>query len=214
MMRPAVPTPQTPTLELVELAREGNAQAFELLVERHRIRAFSVALRQLRSYDEASDVCQEAMSKAWQRLATLQDPARFGSWLEQIVIHLCLDSKRRQARRVPIAGSYDEAVAASSAEDGENSAVMGPAASPGGDARQRLLQQEIASHILRAIQSLPETLREPAYLKFIEGLDGEQVARILGIEYEAARKRIYRATLELRRRLQALYDELLGPGAP
>jgi len=88
-----------------------------------------------------------------------------------------------------------------------------PAESPK-NPRQVVLEQEITAHLLRAIDALPGTLREAAFLRFVEGLNGETIATRLGIDYEAARKRVYRATLELRRRLQPLYDELVGTPSP
>lgn len=208
-MKPAGPTAEIPMKLLVEQALQGDSQAFEALIERYRLRAFSVALRYTGHYDDASDVCQEALSRAWERLSHLHDPARFYSWLEQIVIHLSLDARRRSARQRQRTVPLDESMAVAGQDD------EFPAVSSFGEAettRSRVLDQEIATHLLRAIESLPETLREAAFLRFIEGLDSDAIARRLGIQPEAARKRVYRASLDLRRRLHPLYSELHGTG--
>lgn len=210
-MKPAGPTPETSLKTLVELAREGNVRAFELLMERHRLKVYCVAMRYTNNYDDASDVCQDAMKRAWERLSMLQDPVRFSAWIEQIVVHLCLDAKRRQRRQVPVV-SIDTPMAA---HDGDSPRLVDTIpVDQGKDPRQTVLEQEIATHLLRAIDALPGTLRDAAFLRFIEGLSGERIAVRLGIDYEAAKKRVYRATLELRRRLQALYDELVGSNPP
>jgi len=172
-MKPARPTPETPTEILVALAREGAADAFELLVERHRLRLFATAMRYTRNYDDAADACQRMV--------------------------VSID---RQASN-PVENGME--AAASSPLPGQAQKPESP--------QESILRQEIAAHLLRAIESLPETLRQAAYLRHIEGLRGEQIAARLNISLDAAKKRVARATLDLRRRLQALYDELLGPGA-
>ncbi len=214
-MKPARPTPETPTEILVALAREGAADAFELLVERHRLRLFATAMRYTRNYDDAADACQEALARAWERLDTLQDSSRFGSWIEQIVVHQSLDARRRSFARQRMVVSIDRQ-ASNPVENGMEAAASSPLpgqAQKPESPQESILRQEIAAHLLRAIESLPETLRQAAYLRHIEGLRGEQIAARLNISLDAAKKRVARATLDLRRRLQALYDELLGPGA-
>ncbi len=210
-MKPAGPTPETPTKVLVELAREGNSRAFELLIHRHRVRMYCVAMRYLGNYDDASDICQDAMSRAWERLHLLQDPECFPSWMEQIVVHLCLDLRRRLNRRPGPVVSLDAPVSPSQEPEILLADTL-PADQK--NARQTVLEQEISTHLLRAIDALPGTLREAAYLRFVEGANAEHIAARLAIDYEAARKRVYRATLELRRRLQPLYDELMGSPSP
>ncbi len=209
-MNPAGRTPETPTDILVGLARGGNNRAFELLVERHRVRLFAAAMRHGRDYDDANDVCQEALARAWSRLATLDHPRRFGAWLEQIVIHLSLDFQRRQSARARRSVSLERIE-----EQGEDPALdsSSPEARRRSAMQERILEQEIAAQLLRSIDQLPETLREAAFLRFVEGLTLDQIAGRLGLSYEAAKKRVARAVGELRSRLQALYDELLGTGS-
>jgi RNA polymerase sigma-70 factor (ECF subfamily) len=198
---------------LVDLARGGSARAFELLVERHRLRIFCIAMRYTRNPDDAGDLCQETMTRAWERLHTLHEPQHFPRWLEQIAIHLCLDARRRAARAPAAPLSFDASV------ESPHDAPQGTASIEfltrrDETARETVLENEITAHLLRAIEALPATLRDAAYLRFIEGLKGEEIAARLHIEYDAAKKRVYRATLELRRRLQPLYDELMGSKSP
>jgi len=206
-MKPADLTAETPIVTLITLARQGSTRAFELLVERHRLRLFCTAMRYTRNYDDACDITQDALSRAWERLHTLREPAYFPRWIEQIVVHLSLDARRRSVR-------HPEQPLPSMPDESSDSRLASMLPHQEETTRRALLDQEISAQLLRAIEALPGTLRQAAYLRFVEGLKGEEVASRLGIDYEAAKKRIYRATLELRRRLQPLYDELTGCDSP
>src|SRR6185295_19534672 len=83
---------------LVRAAQQGDTEAFEELVARHRDKLYARALSMMRNEEEAIDLSQEAWVKGWQRLAQFQGEASFGTWMTRIVINLCLDQLRRQKR--------------------------------------------------------------------------------------------------------------------
>src|SRR5438093_275851 len=70
--------------DLVDRARARDTHAFRLLVERHRDRAYSLALRMLRSPVDAEEVTQDAFVRAWAALPRFRGEASFGTWLHRI----------------------------------------------------------------------------------------------------------------------------------
>lgn len=84
--------------ELVALAVEGERGAFRQLYDRHVDRVTLRAGRLLRSKFEAQDVVQDAFLEALRDLRKLREPARFGAWLERIVVHQV--HRRFRKRRV------------------------------------------------------------------------------------------------------------------
>ena len=84
---------------LVRRAQQGQMEAFEALVARHRDKIYARAFSMLRNEDEAVDLSQEAWVKAWQRLNQFQGDSSFVTWITRIVINLCLDQLRRQKRQ-------------------------------------------------------------------------------------------------------------------
>jgi DNA-directed RNA polymerase specialized sigma24 family protein len=84
--------------DLVRLAREGDAAAFRLLVERYRAAARGRAARLGAQLDDLDDVVQEAFLQAFTALERLREPDRFGAWLTGIVMNVC----RASARRAPV----------------------------------------------------------------------------------------------------------------
>src|SRR5438132_4141901 len=75
----------------VERAQAGDQEAFRMLVERHRDRAYGLALRIVRSPADAEDVAQEAFSRAWRALPRFRGESAFGTWLHRIVARRALD---------------------------------------------------------------------------------------------------------------------------
>ena len=76
---------------LVSRAREGNLDAFEILVVRHSGMAYRVALRMLGSHEDAQDVAQEALMAAWRSLDRFRGDAEFSTWLHRIVTRRALN---------------------------------------------------------------------------------------------------------------------------
>src|SRR4051812_14172253 len=83
---------------LVKLAQQGDTEAFEELVARHRDKIYARAFSMLRNEDDATDLSQEAWVKGWQRLHQFQGEASFATWMTRIVINLCLDQLRKLKR--------------------------------------------------------------------------------------------------------------------
>src|SRR3990172_1628416 len=85
--------------DLVEAARRGDHEAFEVLATSAGDRLYAVARLILREADLAEDAVQEALVRAWQKLPSLRDPDRFDAWLYRLVINDCADQGRQLRRR-------------------------------------------------------------------------------------------------------------------
>jgi RNA polymerase sigma factor (sigma-70 family) len=76
-------------------ARAGDEDAFRMLMELHRDRAYGIALRITRSQADAEDVVQQAFVRVWFALERFREEARFGTWLHRIVARCALDRASR-----------------------------------------------------------------------------------------------------------------------
>jgi RNA polymerase sigma-70 factor (ECF subfamily) len=83
---------------LVEQARAGDPDAFGRLYDRWFDRVHDLAFRITNDTAAASDVAQDALLAAWQKLGTLEDPEAFGGWLLRITRNAALDRHRREQR--------------------------------------------------------------------------------------------------------------------
>lgn len=86
--------------ELARRAHSGCAVAFEELARRYRPRLLTVLERRLSgNLSDAEDVAQEALSRAWQKIAMYDDKYQFSTWLYTIAFRLATDHHRRERRR-------------------------------------------------------------------------------------------------------------------
>src|ERR1035438_1813561 len=83
----------------VTRARSGDSDAFRALVERHSRSVFRLAFRMTGNEQDAEDVVQESMLRAYKQLGKFDDRASFGTWLYRIAANCSLDLVRSRKRR-------------------------------------------------------------------------------------------------------------------
>lgn len=84
--------------ELVEAARSGDHEAFEVLAAGAADRLYTIARLILRDVDLAQDAVQESLIRTWRGLPNLRDPDRFDAWLHRLVVNTCTDVIRSRKR--------------------------------------------------------------------------------------------------------------------
>ena len=85
-----------PDDRLVELAQQGDGEAYRRLVERHQDRIVGVTLRLLRNRDEALEAAQDVFIRAWRSLPRFERRARVSTWLHRIALNVCYDRLGRR----------------------------------------------------------------------------------------------------------------------
>jgi RNA polymerase sigma-70 factor (ECF subfamily) len=176
---PARAASPDPDAALVARAREGDAAAFRALVERHRDRAYAVALRITRSPAEAAEAAQEGLVRAWVALPDFRGEAAFGTWLHRVVARRALDRAealaRRRGREVGVEAALQEA-------DG--------AAAPG--------DPLAAARLARLLGRLTPAQRAVVTLFYLEERRVEDVAAALGMPGNTVKTHLHRARAALR----------------
>src|SRR5678815_2993316 len=81
--------------ELVEEFQRGDPYAFDVLVGRWDRKIQGAIYRIMGPEEDARDLCQETLLKAYRALGTFKKEARFSSWLYQIALNVCRDRMRR-----------------------------------------------------------------------------------------------------------------------
>jgi RNA polymerase sigma-70 factor (ECF subfamily) len=198
-------------LEVIQRIRDGDTEAFRLLVERYQGRAHRLALRVLRDDEAARDAVQDAFVKAYSALGRFEGRSSFFTWFYRLVMNQCLDAKRRDksAREQAFeeGGGMELEPEASFAPVPEVDGVsFAPAAT--------LMRKELLAHLAEAALKLPEAARETLLLREVEGLSYAEIAKALGIPKGTVMSRLHYA----RRQMQKLLIEAgvaeANPGAP
>jgi RNA polymerase sigma-70 factor (ECF subfamily) len=99
---------QATVAELVRAAQAGNRDAFGQLVVRFERAVFAAALRRLRSYSEAQELCQEVFVQAFEKIHQLRVPECFAGWLRSITSRMAIN---RAVRRAPVVATEPETLA-------------------------------------------------------------------------------------------------------
>ena len=183
-------------LEVIQRVRNGESEAFRLLVERYQGRAYRLALRVLRDEEAARDAVQDAFVKAFSALARFEGRSSFFTWFYRLVMNQCLDARRRDKSGREVAfeeGGGQELVPESSLElipevDGVSFA---PAAN--------LMRKELLEHLARAIDQLPPAARETLLLREVEGLSYSEIASALDIPKGTVMSRLHYARKQLQK---------------
>lgn len=87
--------------ELVELARNGDREAFSALAASVIDRLYATAMLILGDHSMADDATEATIVLAWRDLPSLRDPDRFDAWIRRLLVNACRDEGRRHRRRRP-----------------------------------------------------------------------------------------------------------------
>src|SRR6266498_2840534 len=147
--------------------------------------AFLVAYGVLRHREDAEDVAQEALAKAFQSFRALRDRDRFEAWLVRITWRRALDRRRAETRR-----DRRDQVAA------DPPAVLSP--------EELASSREQESLVWAEVDKLSEKLRMVVVLAAIEGHDLVEVARLLALPVGTIKSRLFHARRTLAERLAPL----------
>ncbi|MFZ5470358.1 MAG: RNA polymerase sigma factor [Myxococcota bacterium] len=185
----------------VERARAGDMAAFEALVERHRDRVYSVALRMTRSEADAAEITQETFLAAFQHLAEFRGEAAFGSWVHRIAANHAL----MRLRRAKVARAAQEELEGPEFTE-RGSLAYYPQSDWSRRADEKALDAELGKAIEEATNRLPQDYREVFVLKDLEGLSYEEIAEMTGEKVPAIKSRLHRARLALREAIDRFYN--------
>ncbi len=172
---------------------ETDAQAFEELVRRYDRKLYNVALRLTGNPDEAKDLAQEALLRAYRAFESFRLGTSFEKWLFRIASNLYIDKLRRD-HNVRFE-SLDEPVLTVNGQVGRT--LPDRSANP----EDIVEQNELAETIQAALRSLPLNYRLAVVLYDLEGFSYEEISGILKCSIGTVRSRIHRGRRLLRRKL-------------
>ena len=168
---------------LVELARDGDAEAFSQLASASIAGLYAVARLILRDTPRAEDAVQETLVEAWRSIRGLRDPDRFDAWMHRLVVRACHRQGAAQNQRHVVELRLLES----------DSPLLDDGAASLADRDQ----------LERGFRRLPLDQRAVVVLHFYRGLPLTDVAEILAIPIGTAKSRLHRATQTLRAALEA-----------
>jgi RNA polymerase sigma-70 factor (ECF subfamily) len=176
--------------QLVAASRNGDQDAFALLVQRHQRRVFNLIYRMLLNYEEASEITQEVFFAAWQGLSSFRGDAQFSTWLYRIAYNCCLKQLelRKRDQAMQIAMQTEQLLEQSSVDERAHSQL---------DARDR----QVLIH--EQLSNLPAKYRIVLVLRHLQEKTYEEMAEILAMPIGTIKTHLFRARNLLKERLEA-----------
>ena len=178
-----------PDLPLIEALQAGDDSALNELIDRHREPLHRFVFHYLRNEAACEDVVQETFVRVYFKAGKFQPKSSVKTWIYAIALNLCRDQFRRMARH-----RGDISMDAPSRGDAPRAEVADAAPSPSAKA----VDSDRFARLQRAIDELPEKLREAVILFSLEQRSQHEVADILGISPKAVETRVYHAKAQLR----------------
>jgi RNA polymerase sigma-70 factor (ECF subfamily) len=170
--------------DLITRARRGDGAAWEILVRQHQEAVFRLAYLLLGNADDAEDVAQETLIRAFQTLDRFDPNRPLRPWLLRITTNLAHNRRRAVGRYLAAISRLVRAAPDPLA------ATSGP-----GD---HLQQHEEAEALWRAVRRLKQADQEAIYLRYFLELSVAETAQALGVAPGTVKSRLSRALDRLR----------------
>lgn len=180
--------PEAPPFDdrlLVEAARAGSGEAFATLVARYRAPVVRLAYRLTHDPDEANDIAQDALMRAYRRLGEFKPDRSFARWLFVIARNASLDALRRRRR---VAAFEPTDVATVEHQPGPEDLA---------------LRNDEAARVHAALDALPAKYRDVLELYYVSDLRYRDIALALEIPIGTVKTYISRAKRRLRTELDS-----------
>jgi RNA polymerase sigma-70 factor, ECF subfamily len=193
------PTRHTDQRLLLAAAQAGDERAFRRLVEPYRHALQVHCYRMLGSVQDAEDLAQETLLRAWRALERFEPRAQFQTWLYRIATNACLDELERRPRRPELIDPFPDQ-------------PVGEADSPVYDPAARYaIREGMELALVRAIQQLPGRQRPILIFRDVLGWSAPEVAELLESTVASVNSALQRARATVEEHLPAPASEALEP---
>ena len=173
--------------EIISRVLDGKTRSFSDLVERHKDKAMTLAMRMLRNREEAEEAIQDAFVRAFNALGQFEKRSTFSTWLYRILFNVCstILSKRGEPMQ-SISSDNDEGKSENEIPDFSeipDSIVEG---------------EEFRRQVIEALNELPPLYSGIATMFYLDDLSYEEIVTITGSPLGTVKARLFRARAMLR----------------
>ncbi len=190
-------------LQLVQLAKQGDHEAFRTLMNTYRKRVYSLAYGMVHDAEGAMDICQETFIKAYRHLDSFQGNSSFYTWIYRIAANLSIDHLRKRSRREAL--QYDDHLRHDDSEETEAALTSHMA-----DTQPQLAldRKELKEKLNQALETLSEKHRIVLILRELEGMSYEEIASTLNIHLGTVMSRLHHARKNMQKELSGYLSGL------
>lgn len=184
--------------EFIDQLRNGDARAFERLVDELQSKVFNTCLSFVFDRNDAEDLTQEVFVEVYRSIATFEQRSSLGTWVYRIAVSKSLElirSRKRKKRAAVLLSIF-----------GLQQAGWDARASAADHPGVQLENKERAQRLHAAMQALPENQRIAFTLHKLEAQSYEEVAQIMSLSLSSVESLIFRARKNLQKTLEKFYN--------
>lgn len=180
--------------ELASAVQQGDERAFGPLVERYQGRVFAIAYRYTGNREEARDITQVALYRAYEKINSWKATGPFGGWMMRLTVNAAIDEARKlnRKRRLVISEHEVEGVEPVASDSPE----------------QDMRRVEIDQRIRDALEVLSPTQCRVFMLRHYDEMSLQEIADVLECSLGSVKVHLFRAVRKLRDELQDALEEL------
>ena len=172
----------TTKLKLVERAKKGDAEAFQALIHEEKEKLYKMAFVYMRNENDALEVFQETLYKAFASIQTLKNNDYFSTWLTRILINTAVALLNKQKKIIPMSHDMLE--------------VMGDSGH---------MKQDVQLDLLQAMDEIEDKYKTVLLLRFYEDYTIQQISTALDMPEGTIKTNIRRGLALLKKKMKGVY---------
>ena len=191
LMNPTNPAVEVDDRQLVQTIREGDAEAFELLVRRKTTKVYALCYRIIANAEDAKDISQLVFLKLWENLEKYDPQYAFDTWLYRMVTNVAIDFMRnKQSRENAVNSNLRLVKTSAEAEQGV------------------VVQRKEVENVFNDVSSVLSPKQKTIFImNQMEDLPSAEIAKILGCRESTVRNHLFNARKLMQQQLNKRYPE-------
>ena len=178
---------------LVEMFANGNNQAFDILLDRHKDKVYNYILLIVRNREMAEDIFQESFMRAIMTIkqGRYMENGKFSAWICRIAHNQIIDAYRRERNEKTVSN-----------EEYEDMDLFNDAKLCEENIEDKMVREQVLKDVNNLMLHLPDEQREVVYMRYYQDLSFKEIADITGVSINTALGRMRYAVMNMRRMAQ------------
>jgi RNA polymerase sigma-70 factor (ECF subfamily) len=181
--------------EIVQRVLNGDVRAFGLLVDKHKAKAMTLAMRILKNREDAEEALQDAFVRAYRALSSFEWKSSFSTWLYRIVYNTCATAAGKRNGKHHLSLDIVD-------EDGPKMEIESDELPPD----MKMESDEFSKIVCEEVEKLPLPYGSAFTLFTTQNMSYEEIVQVTGLPLGTVKARLFRARTMLRRAIVRRMD--------
>jgi RNA polymerase sigma-70 factor (ECF subfamily) len=184
--------------EIIQRVLDGDVRSFGILVDKHKAKAMTLAMRIMKNREDAEEVLQDAFVRVYRALSSFEWKSSFSTWFYRIVYNTCATAVGKKNRILPLSIDVED-------EDGLRTEIASDELQPD----IKLESDEFTKIVNEEVEKLPVVYGSTFTLFAIQEMSYEEIVQVTGLPLGTIKARLFRARAMLRESIIRRMDHSL-----